>query len=203
MIHISLRNNKLGSVPNISLPPGLSCIPNPPCADLCYAKNFYISRKQVRKDWDENYQTYCEDPMGYFIEISKFLSAHNPKYFRWHVGGDIPTEGYLEKMHWLADKHRGTRFLAYTKRDWISSEPNLILIHSHWIGWDPNQRNLDRPHAMIWMKGTGLMIDTNDPKHPPFILCPGKCAPCGHACWYRAPGDIVIFKQHGKGIKPW
>ena len=50
MLHISRGNNKIGGVPNISLPPQITCVDlaDRPCNADCYAMRFYVMREQVR-----------------------------------------------------------------------------------------------------------------------------------------------------------
>ena len=74
-IKISERNSKIGPVPNISFPPGKSCILNAPCfcKDGCYAIGPYTRWPNVRNAWDFNLDLYYENPDLFMEEFSDYL----------------------------------------------------------------------------------------------------------------------------------
>lgn len=188
-IHISRRNTKLGPIPNISLPPIETCVDDPPCAKLCYARKAYerYSRNVAGVAWRENLRIYREDPERYFAEIAAYLEEHRVSFFRWHVGGDIPDESYFAGMLGLADAFPDTQFLAFSRRPWSwgrhGKYGTLVVVRSVWL------------------------TDTYDPKWPSFIVrpkdellepataCLGSCASC-KACWFMQPGDVRFIHLH-------
>jgi len=108
----------------VSLPPLVSCVDNPPCAELCYARKFHagFARHTAGVKWDQNYDFYLEHPNGYFMDIHEQLyRKKNISLFRWHVGGDIPDKNYFMGMENLAELLLRISFLAYTRRDFRAS----------------------------------------------------------------------------------
>lgn len=103
-LHVSKENSKMGKVTSVSLTPVVSCPPNVPCSKICYAMGSYRLRQNVRTAWDDNYDFWASDPIGFFTAIDKYLaSTKRPiKFFRWHVGGDIPNQRYLNSMCGIA-----------------------------------------------------------------------------------------------------
>lgn len=138
--HISSGNSKLGRIPNISLPPVSSCPADIPCAasSCCYALKAYRMYPSARAAWDENYAYYRQDPGGYFHEIAGWIARRHPAHFRWHVSGDIPDQGYLDRMKETSTLFPRLRFLAYTKQyrlDYGGLPGNLRILVSAWPGY--------------------------------------------------------------------
>jgi hypothetical protein len=189
-ISVSPGNSKTGKIPSISLPPGVSCTA---CArrtcflEGCYAVNL-ARYPAVRAAWARNWEVYRTDPSDFFAQIDAYLTAKRPKYFRWHISGDIPTAQYFAEMLALALDHPNTKFLVFTKTAHRSDVPNLRLVSSRWPGDKDPKGN---PPA-AWMR---------DAKHPdPRIPhdareCPGNCETCG-ACWALRDGEAVVFDKH-------
>jgi hypothetical protein len=189
-IHISEGNMKLGKVPNISLPPVVTCRPKVPCKKLCYANKAFRLYPNVRKNWNENLEYYRQDPDRYFGEIRIWLSKNNPEYFRWHVAGDCPDDRYLLDVLSIAENFPGTQFMMFTKR-WdlfpVGEVPkNLAIILSMWPRLR-NPRKLDFPRA--WL--------SSDKRKPDYhFKCPGKCDTC-YKCWELVKlGHDVVFDLH-------
>ena len=192
-VSISEGNMKLRDVPSVSLLPGHACKPGVPCLKQCYAKKTCVSYPSVGRAWAGNYVLATTDRASYFAQIRKWLDKKRPKYFRWHVGGDILDDGYLAEMRNIAAERPATRFMAYTKRDELgfSGIPeNLTVIVSRWKG-DRIKDVQGRPQAWMHDKAN---VDTRIPeKH---LACPGTCDTCGHKCWFLKSGDSVVFHKH-------
>lgn len=192
-LKISLKNSKIGNVPNLSLPPGVSCAPDIPClTEGCYAMKAYRLYPGTRKAWNSNLEFYNEDPSEFFREFLQWLIKHNPKRFRLFVGGDFPDEDFLMHANILAIRAPKTKFLVFTKRydyDYRNKPENLQVILSTWPGV-PLPENTDLPWA--WLEG-----DDRRSKNRPHFVCPGGCTNCEHKCWDFISADIpVVFKKH-------
>jgi hypothetical protein len=193
-VFISTGNSKLGMIPNVSLPPVLACGSDCGCrSKLCYALRIYKRHAVVRKRWDSNLTIAITDPHQYFYSIHKQLQGMQPEYFRWHVGGDILNQQYLESMKTVAADHPKTKFLCFTKMynlQYVPLPKNLRIVFSAWPGhllvrWKP-----DRLLPVAWMQdGTEDRIPS-DAKE-----CTGSCHDC-HACWDLKRGEHVYFHLH-------
>ena len=127
------------------------------------------------------------------------LQEIKPKFFRWHVGGDIPHPTYYNRMKWIAAEFPKVAFLCFTKRhsetelyDFRTAPNNLRIVASMWPGWGRASNYL----PMAWVQdGT----ETRVPKNA--IPCPGKCEHC-FMCWKMKANDNVVFtKKKGKRRK--
>ena len=185
-VHISEKNSKLGRIPNISLPPLVSCVENPPCASLCYARKAYerYARSSCKPAWDENLAFYRESPASYFIAIRKWIQERKPVYFRWHVGGDIPDEDYLVGMKHVAITCEGTNFLAFSRRPWAwgRGPDNLMILRSYWL----NENVGEEAGFKVVHKGANVPLEDR---------CPGQCDKC-YACWHMEPGAYKVIELH-------
>ena len=168
---LSPGNSKLGKIHNISLPPIKTCVKGVPCADgKCYALKAWRQYPGVREAWQHNLEAYLKHPKEYFEIISDYIYGKSLKYFRWHVGGDIPTVEYLEGMIRVALENPSTQFLAYTKRyEFFPTEipENLRIVLSAWPGYP--LPDVEMPIA--WLshdnrRGNGA------------IECPNNCDKC-------------------------
>ena len=181
-IHISLRNTKLGNIPNINLPPGITCVPDAPCQKLCYAKKAYNSyaRATCRPAWDENLAIFQASQADYFKQIEEWIGKKKTlSYFRWHASGDIVNAAYLFGMIRVAQLHPTVHFMAFTRRsDLILEYPgdipkNLKLVRSVWLDED-----LTMVEGMPFFKVAAKDKVLEWPQK-----CPGKCDECV-ACWH-------------------
>jgi len=197
---ISKGNTKIGNIPNVSLPPGKSCIKNAPCSRKCYAKKAYRLYKTARQAWDNNWDILTQNREQYFLDINDYLTKHPSKYFRWHVAGDILDAAYFDHMVKTAQDFEDTLFLAYTKNhDTVLAyalekdiPDNLSVYLSMWLGWgehlvDSHDRSFF-PFAWYQTKN-----NEEDRPHTTTFVCPGKCADCKH-CWHSHAD--VIFMEH-------
>lgn len=196
-VTISEGNSKIGRIPNVSLPPVVSCPRGVPCAKQCYAMKAWRQYANCRKAWDGNLEFYKKDPCGYFAEIDAYLDKHPKlKRFRWHVAGDIVDGQYLQGMMNIATLHPKTRFLAFTKRyelliGVLKVPENLTLVASAWPG-HPMQDKVLEKFGVAWLWDAQNMdgrIVVGSQK------CPGSCKTCAY-CWTLKAGDNVIFEKH-------
>jgi len=214
-ISISKGNSKMGAIPSISLPPGLSCKqdPTPPCLNQCYARQSYVQYPSTRRAWDRNFNHYKKDPADYFKRINGYLQYKQPTHFRWHVAGDIPDQRYLSNIIATAKNNNNTAFMCFTKQFgfdfsdmWWDSEaqepspsfsstvPNLKIIFSRWPGdeFDRELRTETTRFPMAWMQPK----DNSETRIPTNAFhCTGKCDTCLH-CWSMAGNRHVFFNLH-------
>jgi len=201
MATVSKGNNKLGNIPNISLPPIVTCSG---CAELCgkacYAAKFYKMWPTVKRCWDNNLEHLQVDPKGYFNEITASLKKiKNKRFFRWHVSGDIVDAAYFVNMRKIAHLFPDTKFLAFTKQfnlintavDVLTKEKlptNLQIIFSAWPGLEmPNPYNF----RVAWMN------DGTDSRIPEDAFeCAGDCTQCSACFSLDKIGKDVVFHKH-------
>lgn len=199
-IRISEENTKLGRIPNVSLPPIKTCINNAPCADECYAFRYYKRWVTAKNAHDMNLRTYQNDPELYFNCIDYYLKQSKPKYFRWHVSGDIPDMYYLQQMYALSMAHNETKFLVFTKRykfieysykgltkTLLDKYSNLSIILSTWV-------ELELPSYELRQELPIAFIEDDDRKNN-YIECSGSCDEC-FKCWeLKEKGKNVCLKK--------
>lgn len=196
-ISISQGNIKMGAIPSISLPAGPTCRACSHCQKYCYAKRMERRFKCVRETWARNLAIYEEDSKAYFEQINEYLQHTLVKYFRWHVGGDIPEDAYFAGMLIVASNNPDVTFLCFTKKyeivnRWADQIPdNLKIIFSADAGLVmDNPHNL--PEAHIIFKGTEEIPQD-------WKLCGGNCTECacrGLGCWQLRKGEKVAFHEH-------
>jgi hypothetical protein len=190
-IVISSGNQKIGKIPNVSLPPILSCVRDIPCAQegLCYSLKSWRAYPNVRDARLHNWRVWKTRPHKYFRQIGEFIESNKPNYFRFHVDGDIPHEKYFHKMTELADDYPNTRFLSFTKRFELpinKCPTNLTIIPSAWPGL-----KMPKFTRIAWM---------NDGREDRYMHarfdCHGACDEC-YACWHIYEiGKDVVFTKH-------
>ncbi len=190
-LKISMKNSKLGRMPNLSLPPGASCIDDAPCLSTgCYAMKSYRLYPNVTEAWGSNLELYKLSPNQFFDDWHEWLEVNKPQRFRTFVGGDFPSEGFYGDYERLAEEHQRTSFLVFTKRydyDFSLKPENSEVILSTWPGLEL-PKNKELPWS--WLE--------EDPRKPDeYFRCVGKCDDCGHTCWDKLSGKIhVVFPKH-------
>ena len=196
-VSISRGNRKLGGIMNVSLVPIECCPPGVPCANEgCYALKAYRLYPATRRAWNRNARIARTNPRSYFQQIEEAIAKSKPRYFRWHVAGDILNTNYLHQMCRIATKFPRTKFLAFTKafgivNDYVQGRElprNLGLVFSGWPGMA-----ISNPHGhrIAWMQdGAETRVPVNT------VTCPGACDGC-FAC-FRLPKlrQDVTFKKH-------
>jgi len=191
---ISKENTKLGRIPNISLPPIISCQKNVECASSgCYSFKHYKRFDSVKAARWHNWFIWEENPDTYFEQLDEFISKKKPLYFRFHVDGDIPNNDYYKRMIAIAKRHPRTRFLAFTKNyslDLQIRTENLVILPSSW----PTRKlpeNIIEQHEIAWMQdGTETRISG------PYYECHKHCDEC-YKCWhiYELKKGVVLQKH--------
>lgn len=68
-IKISSGNAKMGSIPSVSLPAGVTCRVDCDCQKKCYAKRLERLRKTVRDAYKQNYELLNHDSDTYWREV--------------------------------------------------------------------------------------------------------------------------------------
>jgi ferredoxin len=177
--YVSKGNSKIGTIPNVSLPPVISCGNCSACASKCYAKRPYRRFKTVKKYWDNNLKLARDNQPLFFQGIRDHLKNNvTVSFFRWHVSGDILNQKYVNNMVKLARDFPHVKFLAFTKMfdlDYSARPNNLQIVFSMF----PTMLIPKKPKNVhfSWVQdGT----ETRMPKNA--IHCPGSCEACG-MCW--------------------
>lgn len=191
-ISISLKNNKMGKIPSISLPPNKTCGTKMPCSKRCYIQKAIRLYPNVKKAYSRNFNTLKKSTDLYFDCIHTWLLLYKPKYFRWHVGGDIPNQEYLNNMIQLAKVVPLTNFLVFTKKykfDYTQKPNNLAIILSTWPKYKlPNNKEL--PLAFV-QDGTEYRFHNLK-----YVRCNNKCDEC-FICWHLKDSKLnVLFNLH-------
>lgn len=183
MVTFTQSTTKMGSIPSVSLTPIDTCPTDVPCAACkngCSAHRLLKLRKAARQAWANNTTIARQDPERFFQATKGFIIGQGCKFFRFHVGGDIPSQDYLDRMADLARELPGVRFLCFTKNhhlQFTNLPPNLTIVASMWPGWgNPHHPNIARlPKA--WVRDATETRIPNDA-----IECGGGCDTCG-MCW--------------------
>jgi len=198
-VSISFGTLKMGAIPSVNLPPIISCGNCSLCQHDCYALRPYRRHKNTRRAWNQNWSIYQENIGQYFGDIKDFILGRKkpPELFRWHVGGDIPSQNYMEGVGLAADMFPGTRFLCFTKMYFIVENhidvygdlpDNLSIVLSAWPGM-----RMHNPHDLpvAWMQDGSEVRVPDD-----CLLCTNTCEDCA-ACWgLRQIGKDVCFDKH-------
>lgn len=196
-VSISKGNIKMGSIPSVSLPVGITCNPNAPCFKKCYARLLAARRKNCKDAYENNLDILTEDPALYWLQVK--AAASMSRYFRYHVSGDIPNLDYFKQMVKTAAELPHTNFLAFTKQfpivnDFLNAggviPDNLKVIYSNWGNW-----KCDNPHGLpvceVIFKGSEPADD--------WKVCGGNCTECacrGVGCWELKNGETIAIYEH-------
>ena len=196
-VSISSGNAKMGGIPSVSLPAGVTCNKNAPCFKECYARRIEYRYKRSKDAYAHNLQVLKENPGAYWLQVKS--AATMSKYFRYHVSGDIPDADYLYNMIETAQQLPTTNFLAFTKQYEIINNylngggcipANLKIIFSNWGAW-----KCDNPHQLPVCE----IIFKNDAPADNYKICGGNCTDCacrGVGCWEIKNGEIIAIYKH-------
>ena len=198
-VKISPGNSKMGSIPSISLPSGLTCRSDSACIRKCYARRLEQRRPSVREAYRHNYELLKNNPDIYWREVE--ASVMMSRFFRFHVSGDIPDSEYLARMIGVAARNSHCNILCFTKKYGIVNTylenggeipPNLHLIFSAWKGLRmDNPFNLPEAHVRYRNKTTTAKSTA--------MRCGGNCTECAMTdvgCWVLKKGEQVVFNEH-------
>lgn len=198
-VSISKGNTKMGAIPSVSLPAIVTCRKGCKCSKGCYAAKLERIYKNVKESYQRNLKILIEHPDEYWRQIKEAVAKN--RFFRFHVSGDIPTYGYLEKMVETASENPNCEILAFTKQYEYANRyldihgefpKNLHLILSGWRDFVPeNPYNLPEAHVRFKDGYCNAREDA--------IECFGNCTYCtvaGCGCWKLKKGEQVVFNQH-------
>lgn len=198
-IRISSQNSKMGPVASVSLLPYLTC-PDcvaTSCGPKCYAARFATRRPGTLRAWAINTALALFKPNEFWKQIAEFVQG--VRFFRFHVGGEMPTKAYLHHVVDVATATPKTDFLMFTKRfDWVNEwidkngplPENLHILFSAWQGLEP-----ENPHNMPETNVYSCADEIRDD----WKQCGGCCFNCacrGVGCWQAKHGDTIAFKIH-------
>jgi len=196
-VSISNKNEKMGPIPSVSLPPIVTCKHCESCSKDCYAARMAAWKKTVREAWQRNLEIVSKDRDSYFLQVK--AAAMITRFFRWHVSGDILDIDYFDRMVKMARELKGTEFLVFTKNyddvnEYFQSHKkpaNLHLIFS--LPFDGAR--IDNPHNFP----TAAVIFKGQEPAPEYKICGGNCTECacrGVGCWQLKKGETIAFNKH-------
>ena len=198
-VKISNGNAKMGAIPSVSLPAGVTCRSDCECSKKCYAKRLERMRPSVRQAYKHNYDLLNSDPNTYWREVE--ASIMMSRFFRFHVSGDIPDAAYFEHMVDIARTNTHCEILCFTKKyDIVNSHINIIgklpkNLHIIFSGWHDiemvNPYNLPEAHVRYRDGSTTAREDAK--------LCGGNCTECAitdGGCWTAKHGEQGEFNEH-------
>lgn len=198
-VKISKGNSKMGSIPSVSLPAGITCRQDCECSLKCYARKIERLRPSVRESYAYNYRLLKCDPDTYWREVEAAIMLS--RFFRFHVSGDIPDFDYLMRMIGVAARNQHCEILCFTKKYGIVNDAlmglrgfpkNLHIIFSAWRGLTcSNPYGLPEAHVRYRDGSTTARKDA--------VECGGNCTECAvtsGGCWSLRPGQQVVFNEH-------
>lgn len=190
---ISVGNTKIGKVLNVSLPAIISCKECAHCMHECYDVRDcrYKTTLNARA---RNWSIFTRSPEQFFTQIRKTIRRRRSfRFFRWHVGGDIPNMEYFAEVVRIAREFPQIRFWIYTKLYELVNEyvrthggsiaeaipENLSVMFSEWRGF-----RMVNPYGFAEFRAY-----YDDEEVPEGIMeCRGDCRICeekGLGCPYR------------------
>lgn len=181
-VTISKGNMKVGNVPNVSLPSDKTCPHCKDCQLACYDKKACLQYPNVMDARAKNYSIMKRSLRQYFEQIKEGLQKlKDGKFFRFHVGGDICNEDYLDGMVNVTNEVKNHNW-TYTKSqdivneyirkhggEWEKIAPYLVIMYSRW-GYAPIDNPYDMPVFWTIVKG--------QEKPKGMYHCPGNCKIC-------------------------
>lgn len=209
--HMSPGSGKMGPIPNFSTTPIRTCPAGVPCARKalkkdgtesrfpnCYAMRLYMCRPTVRDAWDAN-TAMCE--AGRYEDILSdvlwYIDRRGSRYFRWFVGGDIPSEDFLHKVMIPAAQARpDVTFMSFTKnyavlpRDASAVPSNLHIVMSVWKDFGPSEELKAIYPCEYYNDGSD---DCRIPSDA--VECSGHCTGC-YVCFNLTAGNSVYIDKH-------
>ena len=204
-IKISQGNSKLGSIPSVSLPAGITCTQGCECGVKCYAKKLERLRPAVRTAYARNLSVLHENPDTYWREVE--ASIMMSRFFRFHVSGDIPDDTYFAQMIDVASRNPHCQILCFTKKYEIVNRyishgirtdvsdvipDNLQVVFSVWRNF-PCHNPFALPQAHVRYRD-GTTTAPNGARE-----CGGNCSECAvtdGGCWSLGLGEHVVFNEH-------
>lgn len=207
-VSISDGNKKVGRVLNVSIAPIVTCPNCRECCKLCYDIKANLQYGNVLNARARNTVLALNYPEIYFGQIrDKMKRRRKNKYFRWHVGGDIPTYEYFCEMVEIAKEFPDFITWTYTKNYWIVNRyvkehgndrrvaipENFTIMFSEWDGM-PLVNPYDFPVFTCKLK------DGNKNHKPEYFdtlyRCPGNCDICKAAHRGCIAGETTYANEH-------
>ena len=200
-ITVSRGNSKMGDIPSVSLPSGVTCRHDCECCVKCYARKLERFRPSVKESYIRNLQILNCTPEVYWREVEATIMTN--RFFRFHVSGDIPNIDYFRKMIEIAVRNPHCEILCFTKKYEIVNQgigerltktlpKNLHIIMSAWRGLKMNNPyNLPEAHV-LYKDGTTTAKEGAKP-------CGGNCTNCfitEGGCWSLQEGEQVLIREH-------
>lgn len=189
-------NRKMGCIPSFSLLPIFTCAVDAPCKQSCYACKTAKLYKNTYKAWSNNFEILKADDGFNNLEraFDVYFTMYNPLLFRFHVGGDVFSVDYLKIINKIANKHKRTKFLLFTKQYKMFNEyftenkkpKNLKIVFSQWL--DYPMENIHNFPVAVYQPDKKAKIKSG-------FVCGGNCFECKH-CWNMRKGQKVIFFKH-------
>ena len=199
-VKISKGNSKMGSIPSVSLPAGLTCRCDCECNKKCYAMKLERLRKSVREAYRSNYDLLQSDSDTYWREVE--ASVMMTRFFRFHVSGDIPSQEYLEHMVSISERNPHCNILCFTKKydivnHYLESHGGKLPNNLHMIfsGW----RNLEMDNPFSLPEAHVIYRDGSTTARQDAKICKGNCTECAvtdSGCWDLQRGEQIAFKEH-------
>lgn len=198
-VKISAGNSKLGSIPSVSLPAGVTCRKDCECFKKCYAQKLERMRPSVRNAYQHNLTLLKKSPDIYWREVE--ASIMMSRFFRFHVSGDIPDNVYFAHMIEIAERNSHCEILCFTKKYDIVNEylefggeipKNLHIVFSGWVGLEMDNPYLLPEAHVRYKEGTTTA-------KPTAKECGGNCTEClltEGGCWSLQSGEQVVFDEH-------
>lgn len=202
-VSVSVGNIKMGKIPSVSLPAGVTCRCDCGCYSKCYAAKIERLRPNVKKCYQKNLDLLLNDPQTFWREVEAAIMMS--RYFRFHVSGDIPNEDYLDHMIEICRRQKHCQVLCFTKKFDIVNKKlaemekngevlpeNLHLIFSGWKGLKM-ENPYKLPEAHVRFK------DGTTTARPGAKKCGGNCTNCAlteTGCWTIGRGEQVEFNEH-------
>ena len=198
-VSISDRNVKMGQVASVSLLPYVTCPKycRTTCGNSCYACRMCYRRENILKAYARNTAIYELFPEVFWKQVSATLAMN--RFFRFHVGGDIPDAAYFDRMCYEAKTNPHCEILDFTKQysivnDWLDENKktpaNLHILMSGWDTMKPvNPHHLPESHVIF----------KNCPIPEDMVVCGGNCENCacrGTGCWRLTENEKLALKFH-------
>ena len=191
--YISPCNSKLGDIPSYSLSPHKTCKGNE-----CYNKGCYFLKltkiyNSLLPTLDHNHYILNRYPIEHTIDyIYNYIVYTQASYFRWFVGGDIPSQDFYNAMVKLAKRLPSVKFLCFTKQynkiKFGRIPSNLSIILSAWVGVPLPKTSQDLPIA-YYQNGYEGRVENE-------LHCRGNCSKCYYCFNLKALGKNIVFHRH-------
>lgn len=190
---VSPNNSKLGNIPSYSLHPDKTCTNNECYKSGCYFLKLTKIYPSLVKTLDHNHTILNRHGIAYTMySISDYLHVSNAKYFRWFVGGDIPSQAFYNGMVELAKMHPEVKFLCFTKQynsiRFGRIPSNLSIVLSAWVN-QPLPKTSQKLPIAYYQNGFESRIKNE-------LYCKGNCSKCYYCFNLKKLGKNIVFNRH-------